>query len=858
MPRKTRSVTRRLLRGMPIPVLAALVGLSVGLLVWMALDRVQSRALGEIFSQELGSRVQQQARVSLIRFSQFIDTYAAATRLLANHRRMAAYLEPLVWTAKGSPAVRVYVGGRPPWLPELAIWQHAATPVHMLLVDAKGVVREAYQAREGAGLPLDLAVEGRLALPSGVSHPFLTLREGQLHLVAAEPIEDESYNLMGSLVVVVPVDQGFLMASQARGEGVGGDTEFGLVDGEERILSISDPQRIAAGTTVDALRPSYMVTLQALPGYGQAEQNFMFASFTPLEGVAATGQRVIEVERRQRLVGAVVIILAFVLLFVALSARINWVLQRVSQFAWRALGIQQAAPRRGNQLLILEEWIREFIQMVLITRDEMRVRHEHEILEREALQSSLMDASLDSIITTDGRGHITEFNPTAELTFGHSREQAMGQRLDRLLLAPGSRALFNQRLEESIGRRDSGGEAVRMALDAVKKDGSVIPVEIAIKPLRLDASRLQTVYIHDISDRKRQEAEIASLAAFPSESPIPMLRVNRPGVVIYANGPSEPLLRHWGCGRLQPLPVYWKQQVSAVLDSGRTQELELQTDEGVFSMLLAPIRTLGYVNIYARDVTAMRAAEAEARQRQNELIHVSRLSTMGEMATGIAHELNQPLSAIVNFANGCARRLRQGNGGEEEMLDALQQIAGQANRAGEIIKRLRGMVGRQQPVREDSDLNALIREVCALLGHEIRKLQVQLDVRLAAEPLYVRVDGVQIEQAVLNLMRNALDALQEVPVVRRQLTLTSGVSPEGRVFVTVQDSGPGIHPEVMKRLFDPFFTTKPSGMGVGLAIAQTIIDGHQGRIRAESWPGKGTSFTIELPALADTTQSLAS
>ena len=192
------------------------------------------------------------------------------------------------------------------------------------------------------------------------------------------------------------------------------------------------------------------------------------------------------------------------------------------------------------------------------------------------------------------------------------------------------------------------------------------------------------------------------------------------------------------------------------------------------------------------------------------------------------------------------------------MLDALQQIATQANRAGEIIKRLRGMVGRQQPVREDSDLNALIREVCALLGHETRKLQVQMELRLATEPLYVRVDGVQIEQAVLNLMRNALDALQEVPVARRQLTLTSGVSAEGRVFVTVQDTGPGIHPEVMKRLFDPFFTTKPSGMGVGLAIAQTIIDGHQGRIRAESWPGKGTSFTIELPALADSTQSLAS
>jgi two-component system sensor kinase FixL len=840
---------------MPIPLLAALVGLSVGLLVWGVLDRIQTRALGEIFAEELGNQVQEQARESLLRFTQFINTYTAATRLLANHRRMASYLQPLVWNSEQTPTVRIYAGSHPPWLPDLAIWQSDAAPAYMLLVDANGEVREAYQARKGA-LPLGLSGEGRLSLPAGPSPSFLTVLDGVPHLVVAEPIEDESYNLMGSLVVVVPVDRGFLMASQAHGEA--GHTVLALVDGDERILASTDPAVFLPASPAESFKQRFVVTVQALQGYEQTDQNLMFASFTPRQGIETTSQRIIELERTQRLTGAIIITLSFVLLFVALSARINQVLRRVSQFAWRALGIQQAAPERGNQLLILEEWIREFIQMVLITRDEMRARHASEIREREALQASLMDASLDSIITTDGRGRITEFNPTAELTFGYRREQVLGQRLDRLLLAPGSRTLFNQRLEESVGRRSGSGEAVRIELEAVKKDGNVIPVELAIKPLHMDASRLQTVYIHDISDRKRQEAEIASLAAFPSESPIPMLRVNRHGVVIYANSPSEPLLRHWGCGRLQPLPVYWKQLVLPVLESGRTQELELQTDDATFSLLLAPIRTLGYVNLYARDVTAMRAAEAEVRRRQDELVHVSRLSTMGEMATGIAHELNQPLSAIINFANGCARRLKLGTGGDAEMLDALQQIANQANRAGEIIKRLRGMVGRQQPVREDNDLNALVQEVCALLSHETRKLQVQLELRLDPQPLYVRVDSVQIEQAVLNLMRNALDALQEVPPEQRQLILRSGVKDGNRVYVSVQDTGPGMRGEVMQHLFDPFFTTKASGMGVGLAIAQTIIDDHKGRIRAESWPGKGTTFTIELPACADATQSLAS
>lgn len=855
MAHNTGSILRRLLRGMPIPLLAALVGLSVGLVVWGVLDRIQTRALGEIFAQELGNRVQQQARESLIRFTQFINTYTAATRLLANHRRMARYLEPLVWPAGEAPTVRIYVGTPPPWLPDLAIWQPSAAPAHMLLVDANGAVREAYRAREGE-LPLGLASEGRLALPAGPAAPFLTLLNGQLHLVVSEPVEDESYNLMGSLVVVVPVDAGFLVASQASEKA--GETSLGLVDSEERVLASSAPSQVMPGARVDRLRENYVVTLQALPVYEQSELNLLFASFVPRASVEGTGQRIIELERSQRLMGAAIVILAFVLLFVVLSARINRLLRRVSQFAWRALGIQQAPPSRGNQLLILEEWIREFIQMVLITRDEMRARHETEIREQEALQSSLMDASLDSIITTDEKGRITEFNPTAEQTFGHRRKAVLGERLDMLLLAPGSRAVFNHLLREAVAGRRGDHAPLRIELEAVKKDGSLLPVEIAIKPLGLDASRLLTVYIHDISDRKWHESEIASLAAFPSESPIPMLRINRHGVVIYANSPSEPLLHHWGCGRMQPLPVYWKQRVLELLDSGHSGELELQTDEGVFSLLLAPIRNLGYVNIYARDITAMRAAEEEARRRQNELIHVSRLSTMGEMATGIAHELNQPLSAIINYANGCARRLRLGSGGDGEMLDALQQITTQAKRAGEIIKRLRGMVGRQQPVREDSDLNDLVREVLALLSHETRKLQVQIDTSLSEQALYVRVDSVQIEQAILNLVRNALDALQEMPASERRLQISSGLCGDGQVFVSVLDSGPGIAPDVMAQLFDPFFTTKASGLGVGLAIAQTIVDGHMGRIRAESWPEGGTRFTIELPASVGASQSLAS
>jgi PAS domain S-box-containing protein len=624
------------------------------------------------------------------------------------------------------------------------------------------------------------------------------------------------------------------------------------------VLSSSDETVIGTGRTVDALREDFVVTAQSFFEYEGSDFNMLFATFVPRAGVEATGARIIELERYQRLLGAGLLIVVFVALFILLSARINRLLQRMSKFSRRALDMEQPVIEHGNQLLILEDWIREFVALVLRAREETRVRHEEKIRESEALTATLMETSLDSIITVDEHGRVIEFNPTAAQTFGYERNEMLGRRFDRILLAPASREAFLQRFLECSAQERGVSDPRRFELQARNRENQIFPVELAIKPTLLHDRQLFTVYVHDISERKRQEAEIKSLAAIPSESPIPVLRVNRPGVIVYANGPSEPLLTHWGCHRLQTLPVYWKQQVESVLEDGRTHELEVTTDAGIYSLLLAPITELGYVNIYARDITKMREAEEEARRRQNELVHVARLSTMGEMATGIAHELNQPLSAIVNFANGSARRLKLRIGSSEDLLHALEQITLQARRAGEIIKRLRGMVSRHQPVRKVVDLNDLARETCAMVAHEFRKLEVDLELMLSNEPLMIRVDPVQIEQVLLNLVRNALDALAEVPAAERRLVLASGTLEGERFYLSVEDNGKGIRPNVMEHLFEPFFTTKRSGMGMGLAITQTIVNDHHGKIRADSWPGRGTMFTLELPAAAAILKSMAS
>jgi C4-dicarboxylate-specific signal transduction histidine kinase len=296
------------------------------------------------------------------------------------------------------------------------------------------------------------------------------------------------------------------------------------------------------------------------------------------------------------------------------------------------------------------------------------------------------------------------------------------------------------------------------------------------------------------------------------------------------------------------LPDQWIKEVGEVLDVGGSLERETEIGDQVYSLLLAPIRELGYVNIYARDITAVRRAEQESRQHQAELVHVCRLSTMGEVATGMAHELNQPLSAIVNFANGCSRRLQSNVGERGELVDAMGQITTQAQRASEIIRRLRALVGKQPPIRSEVDLNHLVREVCSFVELDTSKMDFAIELDLEPDGIPVDVDLVQIEQVLLNLVRNALDSLQEVkPEVRRMKVSTQWIDEEAQVVV--RDSGSGIAPERMQSLFEPFFTTKESGMGMGLPISQTILENHGGKIWAESGPDGGAAFFIRLPVI---------
>lgn len=259
----------------------------------------------------------------------------------------------------------------------------------------------------------------------------------------------------------------------------------------------------------------------------------------------------------------------------------------------------------------------------------------------------------------------------------------------------------------------------------------------------------------------------------------------------------------------------------------------------------------------ARDTLEARVAERTreveaSRERQRALLeqfsHVGRTSTVGEMASALAHELNQPLGAIANYAEGCLVALEGPSPALDEVRDALRRLQAAAMRAGRIIERVRRFVTREGPRHEPVDPNALVGDVTEILSGEIRRSLADVRLDLAPGLPYVLGDPVQIQQVLVNLARNALDSLAVSQTPSPKLVLWTKPSESGGVEFGVCDEGEGIPADRLPRIFDAYFSTRAGGMGMGLAICRTIVEAHQGRIFAESEPRVRTTFRFQIPA----------
>jgi C4-dicarboxylate-specific signal transduction histidine kinase len=252
------------------------------------------------------------------------------------------------------------------------------------------------------------------------------------------------------------------------------------------------------------------------------------------------------------------------------------------------------------------------------------------------------------------------------------------------------------------------------------------------------------------------------------------------------------------------------------------------------------------VLIACEDMTGQRSAAEALQQAQADLAHVSRVTTLGEMAASIAHEVDQPLSGVVINANACLRFLSSAPPNLDEVRDGLQAIARDGRRASDVIGRIRALARRTPAEKERLDINEVIREVIALAEAEARRARARLRTELAGNLPRVLADRVQLQQVVLNLLLNGLEAMHEVSGRPRDMVISTQPEAADRVRVTVRDSGSGIDPQLASHIFEAFHTTKRDGMGMGLSISRSIVEQHGGRLWAVPNDGPGTTFQFTV------------
>lgn len=254
----------------------------------------------------------------------------------------------------------------------------------------------------------------------------------------------------------------------------------------------------------------------------------------------------------------------------------------------------------------------------------------------------------------------------------------------------------------------------------------------------------------------------------------------------------------------------------------------------------------------AADVTDRKRAEAKTRQQQEKLMQTARLLTAGEMASTLAHEINQPLAAIANYNNGCVKRLKSGQWREEELISAMEKAGEQAQRAGRVVQRVREFVKNRAPIRGAIDINHVIGDVVRLSELDAEKEGITWDLRLSEELPDVHADRIMIEQVVLNLVKNAMEAMHATPMTRRQLIIETLHNPSSSMAeIRVIDRGKGINSDEEVELFSPFFTTKPHGMGIGLNICRSIIELHEGQLWFTRNIEGGSTFHFSLPLITE-------
>ncbi|KRR23391.1 PAS domain-containing sensor histidine kinase [Bradyrhizobium retamae] len=466
----------------------------------------------------------------------------------------------------------------------------------------------------------------------------------------------------------------------------------------------------------------------------------------------------------------------------------------------------------------------------------------------------------------DATGTVLSVNTFGAAQLGYSVSELLGKSVLKVFPAEEQRAAQSNVAIclENIGQTHN------WEICKVRKDGSTLWVRENAKAVRrLDGRLIVLIACEDITERKQAENALRQSEMYLAEAQ----RLSHTGSfgLRVASGEiiwSEETFRIFGFKKAPSIKFATVIQRIHPDDRGRVQRtIDRASREGKdFAhsyRLLMPDGSIKHVHATAHavkdasdsiefvgavtDITVRKRAEMELHEAQATLAHVTRVTALGELAASIAHEVNQPLAAVVTNAAACRRWLDREPPDLKEARGTVEAIIKDGNRAGEVIQRVRALVSKATDQKAALHINDVINEVISLVQHELLNHQVSLRLELSPDLPLVIADRVQLQQVILNLVINGIEAMQPVTDRPRELVIRTGQDEDGQIMVTVKDCGVGLAAENAGRMFDAFFTTKSSGMGMGLSICRSIIGAHGGRLSASGNAGPGATFQFTLP-----------
>jgi two-component system sensor kinase FixL len=486
---------------------------------------------------------------------------------------------------------------------------------------------------------------------------------------------------------------------------------------------------------------------------------------------------------------------------------------------------------------------------------------------------ALMEAAVDAVVAVDHHGQVLAINEAASRMFGYPGAELIGQNVSLLMPAPDreSHDGYMQRYLDSGVPRIIG---IGRQVTARRKDGTTFPARLSVGRVPEESPPRFVGLVRDISveleataalklerDRAHAFLELHDSILLELDAQRRVRAINTRGAQLLG-APSQDLRGRDWLGFLdgESEQERGRLMLANALASGSSREREYDVRD-----MLGERRRIYWRCIALRgadgapagwlcsgnDVTDRELREQHAHLAHDRLTRVARLATMGEMAAGLAHEVNQPLTAITAYARACEHYLDGPRPDIDEVRSALREIVAEGHRAGEVIRRLRQMVRSDLPdERSTLDVNDLIEELRILLTADARVHRTELELALPADLPQISANGAQLQQVVLNLARNAFEAVQEMPETERRVEIATAIR-EGEIEIRVSDNGPGIAPQIRERLFDPFASTKGAGTGLGLAISHTIVKSHGGTIGTRNDATRGATFVVRLPALEE-------